>query len=71
MRSAKRTLIRLGVAILGIGALLYVVLAFPDDARRAVPREMPMSWVHLGLLLLLLFLIVWLINYVRGLGRED
>ena len=34
MRNAKRTLIRLGVAILGIGAVLYIVLADPDDARR-------------------------------------
>ena len=72
MRSAKRTLIRLGVAILGIGALLYVVLAFPDDARRAVPRESARCRGSTsGLLLLLLFLIVWLLNYVRGLGRED
>ncbi len=71
MRSAKRTLVRLGVAILGIGALLYIVLAFPDDARRVVPREMPMSWVQLGLLILLLLLVIGLINYVRGLGRDD
>ena len=71
MRSAKRTLIRLGVAILGIGALLYIVLADPDDARRVVPREIPLLWVHLGLLILLLLLIVGLINYVRGLSQED
>ena len=71
MRNAKRTIVRLGVAVFGVGALLYVVLAFPDDARRVVPREMPMSWVHLGLLILLLLLIVGLINYVRGLTRED
>ena len=71
MRNAKRTLIRIGVAILGVGALLYLVLARPDDARRVVPREMPMSWVNLGLLILLLVLVGWMINYVRNVARED
>ena len=32
-----------------------------------VPREMPMSWVNIGLLVLLLLLILVLINYVRRL----
>ena len=71
MRNAKRTIIRLGVAILGIGALLYFVLADPDDARRVIPAEMPILWVHLGLLILLLLLILGLINYVRGLTQDD
>ncbi len=71
MQSAKRTLVRIGVAILGVGALLYLVLARPDDARRVVPREMPMSWVNLGLLILLLLLVVWMLNYVRNLSRGD
>jgi ubiquinone biosynthesis protein len=71
MRNAKRTLIRLGVAILGVGAVLYVVLAFPNETRRVVPREMPLSWVNLGLLIVLLLLIAWLIGYVRRLGQDD
>ena len=71
MQNAKRTLIRLGVAILAVGAVLYVVLAFPDDTRRVMPREGPYPWVHLGLLILLLVLIAALINYVRGLGQDD
>jgi predicted unusual protein kinase regulating ubiquinone biosynthesis (AarF/ABC1/UbiB family) len=71
MRNAKRTLIRIGVAILGVGAILYVVLAFPNETRQVVPREMPLSWVNLGLLIVLLFLIAGLINYVRGLSGED
>ena len=54
MQSAKRTLVRLGVAILGVGALLYLVLAFPDERAGSSRREMPMSWVNLGLLILLL-----------------
>jgi ubiquinone biosynthesis protein len=71
MRNAKRTLIRIGVAILGVGAVLYFVLAFPDEARRMTPREVPLTWVHLALLFLLLTLIVGLINYVRGLSNDD
>jgi hypothetical protein len=59
------------VAILGIGGLLYLVLAYPDNARQVVPREMPLSWVNLGLLILLLLLILGLINYVRNLAQDD
>jgi hypothetical protein len=57
--------------VLIIGALLYVVLAFPTEVRGALPREMPYTWVQIGLLTLLILLIVGLINYIRGLGRED
>ena len=71
MRSAKRTLIRLGVAILGVGAVLYVVLKFPDETRRAMPIEGSYDAVNIGLLVLLLVLILVGINYVRSLGRED
>ncbi len=71
MRNAKRTLVRIGVAIVGVGALLYVVLAFPNETRTVVPREMPLSWVNLGLVILLLLLVAWLINYVRRLGQGD
>ena len=71
MRSAKRTLIRLGVAILGVGAVLYLVLKFPDETRRAMPVEGSYEAVNVGLLVLLLVLILLGINYVRGLGRED
>ena len=51
MRNAKRTIVRLGVAVLLVGAALYLVLAFPDDARRVVPREMPLRGCNLGLLI--------------------
>ena len=59
------------MSVLVVGALLYVVLAFPSEVRASLPREMPYTWVQLGLLALLLLLIVGLINYIRGLGRED
>ena len=71
MRSAKRTLVRLGAAIFGVGALLYIVLKFPDETRRAMPIEGSYDVVNIGLLVLLLVLIVVGINYLRGLGRED
>ena len=71
MRNAKRTLIRLGVAILGVGAVLYLILKFPDETRRAMPVEGSYEAVNIGLLVLLLVLILVGINYVRGLGRED
>ena len=49
IRSARRGLIRLGVAVLAVGALLYLVLAYPNETRTVIPREMPYSWVHVGL----------------------
>jgi ubiquinone biosynthesis protein len=71
MQSARRGLIRLGASVLLVGGLLYLVLVFPDDTRRILPPEMPYTWVHIGLLVVLVFLILTLIRYVRGLGRED
>ena len=71
MQSAKRGLIRIGVSVLAVGAVLYLVLVFPDDTRHLLPAGMDYSWVQLGLLAVLLLLIAWLISYIRGLGRED
>ncbi len=71
MRSARRGLIRLGASVLIVGAVLYLVLVFPDDTRRILPKEMPYDWVNVGLLVILLILIVTLIRYVRGLGGEE
>jgi ubiquinone biosynthesis protein len=71
MLTARRGLIRLGVSALVVGALLYVVLAFPDDTRRFLPAGMEYSWVHFGLLVVLVYLLLTLIRNIRGLGRED
>ena len=71
MRTARRRAVTLGLSVLLVGSLLYLVLVFPDDTRRALPAWMPYAWVHVGLLVLLVFLILTLINHVRGLGRED
>ena len=64
---AKRTIIRLGTAVLVVGGVLYLVLQFPDDTKRVMPVEGSYEWVNVGLLVLLLILIGSLINYVRRL----
>jgi hypothetical protein len=71
MRTARRRAVTLGLSVLLVGALLYLVLVFPDDTRRTLPDWMPYAWVHVGLLVLLVYLILTLINHVRGLGREE
>ena len=71
MQTARRALVRLGAAVLAIGGVLYLVMAYPDDTRRVLPDGVEYTWVQLGLLGLLILLIVWLINFVRGLGRLD
>ncbi len=71
MQSIRRTLVRLGGALLVFGGALYFVLADPQDTRRLMPREMSYDWLHFGLLAILVILIVAVINYVRQLGRDD
>lgn len=71
IRAARRRLVTLGVSILLTGALLYLVLVLPDETRGALPDWMPYSWVHGGLLVLLVVLLLTLIQHVRGLGRDD
>ncbi len=48
--------------------MLYLVLVFPDDTRRILPKEMDYSWFQLGILAVLLFLIVNLIRNMRSMG---
>ncbi len=71
MQNARRALVRLGGMVLAIGAVLYLVMAYPDDTRRMLPDGVEYTWVQIGLLGLLILLIVWLINFVRGLGKLD
>jgi predicted unusual protein kinase regulating ubiquinone biosynthesis (AarF/ABC1/UbiB family) len=71
IRNARRRLVSLGMSVLVVGAVLYLVLAYPDDTRRMLPGGMDYTWVHLGLLAGLLILIVTLVRHVRGLGRDD
>ena len=64
----KQRLIGFGTAVLVVGALLYLVLVFPDDTRRILPREVDYTWLQLGILAVLLVLIV---NLVRNMRRMD
>ncbi|HYC06817.1 MAG TPA: AarF/UbiB family protein, partial [Candidatus Binatia bacterium] len=70
IRDARRRLVSLGISVLVVGALLYLVLVFPDDTRRMLPAGMQYTWVHLGLLAVLVLLIVTLVRHVRGIGRD-
>ena len=56
------------IAVLVVGGLLYLVLVFPDDTRRVLPREMDYTWFQLGLLAVLLVLIVNLVRNMRRMG---
>lgn len=71
MQAARRRLVTLAMSVLAIGALLYLVLVFPATVRRIIPEGMPYAWVHIGLLMVLILLILTLVRHVRGLGRED
>ena len=60
----------LGAGILLVGATLYVVLAYPSDTERMLPRDLPYPFVHYGLLALLVILIVVLVSNMRGMGDD-
>jgi predicted unusual protein kinase regulating ubiquinone biosynthesis (AarF/ABC1/UbiB family) len=71
IRRVTRRIITIGGAVLVVGAVLYLVLVFPDDTRRVLPKEMDYTWFQLGILAFLLFLIVTFIRNIRGIGRVD
>ena len=53
--------------MLVVGGLLYFVLREPDETRRMLPREVDYSWVHYGLLVVLLLLVVRIVFDMRRL----
>jgi len=71
IRRVTRRIISIGGAVLVVGGFLYLVLAFRDDTRRVLPKEIDYTWFQLGILALLLFLIVNFIRNMRSIGRED
>ena len=71
MHAVRRRFIRLGLAVLLVGALLYFVLAEPDETRRYLPGGVDYSWVHYGLVVLLLVLIGRLVLDLRRLDGDD
>jgi hypothetical protein len=68
IRRVKQRLIGFGTAVLVVGALLYVVLVFPDNTRQMLPKGVDYTWFQLGLLAVLLVLIVNLIRNMRSMG---
>jgi ubiquinone biosynthesis protein len=71
LRNVRRRIVSLGAAVILIGALLYVVLAYPDDTKRIIPRDMPYPLLHYGLLTILIVLIVVLVSNLRGMGDDQ
>ena len=68
--NAKRTIVRLGAAVLLVGGALYLVLQFPDDTKRAMPIEGSYQLVNIGLFVLLLILIAALDQLRARAGPE-
>ena len=71
MQAVRRRLVQLGVAVLVVGGALYFVLADPDDTRRMLPAGVDYSWVHYGLVILLVVLIARLVLHMRKLDGGD
>ena len=71
VRQIRRRLVSLGVSVLAVGAALYLVLAYPNDTERMLPRDVPYPLVHYGLLALLVVLIVVLVSSMRGMGDDN
>jgi hypothetical protein len=71
LRTVRRRLVRLGAAALLVFVGLYVVLADPDGTRSWLPSGVPYSFVHLGLLAVLVGLVVAIVAHVRRLGSPD
>jgi ubiquinone biosynthesis protein len=69
VQTLRRWAIALGVAILGVGAALYFVLADPTDARTMTPSQVPFEWVHPMLLAVLIVLILALLGVFRQFSR--
>jgi hypothetical protein len=71
LRRARRRLISLGVAVLGVGGVLYFVMADPDGTRRLLPSGVSYPVVHFSLTVLLLVLIGSLVLHLRQFGRQE
>jgi predicted unusual protein kinase regulating ubiquinone biosynthesis (AarF/ABC1/UbiB family) len=71
LRRARRRLISLGAAVLGVGAVLYFVMADPDGTRRMLPSGVTYPVVHFSLTVLLLVLIASLVLHLRQFGRQE
>jgi predicted unusual protein kinase regulating ubiquinone biosynthesis (AarF/ABC1/UbiB family) len=70
VRQIRRRLVSLGLGVLVVGAALYLVLAYPNDTERMLPRDVPYPLVHYGLVALLVVLVVALVSNMRGMGDD-
>jgi hypothetical protein len=71
LRNVRRRLVSLGIAVLLVGGILYFVLAYPDDTRQIIPRDMPYPFLHYGLLTILIVLIIVLVANMRSIGDDQ
>jgi predicted unusual protein kinase regulating ubiquinone biosynthesis (AarF/ABC1/UbiB family) len=71
LRAVGRNLMALGGGALAVAGALYFVLADPQHARAAVPPQVPYTWVHVTLLVVLVLLILALVSYSRRLARDN
>jgi predicted unusual protein kinase regulating ubiquinone biosynthesis (AarF/ABC1/UbiB family) len=70
IRQVRRRLVSLGVGVLAVGGFLYLVLAYPREARQVLPGDLPYPFLHYGLLGLLIILVIVLILNLRDMGDD-
>jgi ubiquinone biosynthesis protein len=71
MKAIRRRLVQLGLAVLVVGGVLYFVVREPDETRRMLPGGVDYSWVHYGLLAILLLLVVRIVFDMRRIDGGD
>jgi predicted unusual protein kinase regulating ubiquinone biosynthesis (AarF/ABC1/UbiB family) len=71
LQAVGRNLMALGGGALVVAGALYFVLADPQHARATVPPQIPYTWVHVALLVVLVLLILALVSYSRRLTRDN
>jgi predicted unusual protein kinase regulating ubiquinone biosynthesis (AarF/ABC1/UbiB family) len=70
IRQVRRRMVSLGVGVLAVGGFLYLVLAYPREARQVLPGDLPYPFLHYGLLGLLIILVIVLILNLRDMGDD-
>ncbi|MFV2064240.1 MAG: ABC1 kinase family protein [Chloroflexota bacterium] len=68
--AARRRLVRLGLAALAVGTLLYVALTDPEGTQAMMPFGLPQVWLHASLLVALVILLLALVRHVRRFARS-
>jgi ubiquinone biosynthesis protein len=71
MKTFKRRLVSLGLAVVVVGGALYVVLAYRDETQQMLPRDVPYPLLHYGLLALLVLLVLAIVQNMRRMGGDE